>query len=237
MCATHGGFWPHWKSSAESTGLIKPSCASSFWPVRMRRREVSLIDQETWWAVKHSSCIFYFFAWLRLSLTVTKLFRRWTLSTHCSELQVSPCSETKQSSRWILCCACRRTSCRESACSRSSWASRLTYTVTYSSPHTHTHTHIHTLSNSPPRPPRLDVRSRERTTTHISVSWSLQTHFKSQRLITAQWQFRGQMEPRSSGRIPLSRSVLFPQPLILLSSLFCWFGFSKIELEQWNHCC
>lgn len=49
MCATHGGSWRRWRSSAGSTGLTKPSCGGSFWPVRTRRREASPTDQETWW--------------------------------------------------------------------------------------------------------------------------------------------------------------------------------------------
>lgn len=53
MCATRGGFWPRWKSSAGSTGSTKTSCASLFWPVRTRRREDLLIDPEIWWADKH----------------------------------------------------------------------------------------------------------------------------------------------------------------------------------------
>lgn len=53
MSATPGGFWHLWKSSVGSTGSTSPDYASLFWPVRMRRREALLTDQETWWAITH----------------------------------------------------------------------------------------------------------------------------------------------------------------------------------------
>lgn len=54
MCATLGGFWRRWKSLVGSTGSTRPSCERLYWPVKTRRLEVLLIDQETWWATTHS---------------------------------------------------------------------------------------------------------------------------------------------------------------------------------------
>lgn len=98
MCATRGGFWRRWKSLAGSTGSTRPSSEGLFWPVKTRRPEVLLIDQETW----------------------------WILSTLCSELQVSPFSETNRSSPWIRFCACLRMSYRGLTCSLTCSASPLT---------------------------------------------------------------------------------------------------------------
>lgn len=106
---------------------------------------------------------------LRFSLTLHLHLCRWILSTLCSESQVSPFSEMSRSSLLILSCACPRMSCRGSTCSLNSSASPLTPII---SAHTQTHTHTNGLSCQP----RLDVGSRERTTTHLS--WSLQTPFR-----------------------------------------------------------
>lgn len=62
MCATRGGCWLRWKSSAGFTGSTRPSCERLFWPAKMRKREGLLIDRETWWAVRCQTkvCVCFF---------------------------------------------------------------------------------------------------------------------------------------------------------------------------------
>lgn len=74
MCATRGGFWHRWRSLVGSTGSTRPSCECLSWRVKTRRREVLLIDQETWWATTHSCMT----QWKRIRqvFTINLLFHR-----------------------------------------------------------------------------------------------------------------------------------------------------------------
>ena len=55
MYVTRGGFWHHWKSLGKSIGSIRPSWEHLSSPVKMKRLEVLLIDQEIWWVLTNWS--------------------------------------------------------------------------------------------------------------------------------------------------------------------------------------
>lgn len=80
MCATRGGFWHRWRSLVGSTGSTRPSCECLSWPVKTRRREVLLIDQETWWATTHSCMT----QWKRIrqGFTINLLFHHMQACLH-----------------------------------------------------------------------------------------------------------------------------------------------------------